>query len=58
MGPEGGNNSLITVTAAETSLLLTYLKPFTEYNVTVGAFTLAGEKKSAVVSVRTKQDGK
>lgn len=48
---------MITVTAAETSLLLTYLKPFTEYNVTVGAFTWAGEKKSAVVSVRTKQDG-
>ena len=54
----GGNPSSVTVAARDLSRMLTNLKPHTEYNVTVGAFTLAGETKSTVVRVRTLQDGR
>ena len=49
---------LVTAGADESSLMLIDLKPYTEYNVTVGAFTMAGETNSSSVVVRTQQDGK
>ena len=49
---------LVTAGADESSLVLIDLKPYTEYNVTVGAFTMAGETISSSVVVRTQQDGK
>ena len=57
-GQYGGNPSTITVAPSILSRMLTNLKPFGEYNVTVGAFTLAGETKSTVVRLRTLQDGR
>ena len=54
----GGNPSTVTVAPSVLSRMLTDLNPYTEYNVTVGAFTLAGETKSIVVCVRTPQDGR
>ena len=49
---------LVTTGAEESSLTLIDLKPYTEYNVTVGAFTMAGGTNSSSVVVRTQQDGK
>lgn len=47
----------VTTGVNESSLTLDDLKPHTEYNVTVGAFTMAGETNSSSVVVRTQQDG-
>ena len=55
---DGRSFPLVTTGANESSLTLIDLKPYTEYNVTVGAFTMAGETNSSSVVVRTKQDGK
>jgi len=55
---DGRGFPLVTTGADESSLRLIDLKPYTEYNVTVGAFTMAGETNSSSVVVRTQQDGK
>ena len=55
---DGGSFTLITTGSDKASLMLTSLKPFTNYSVIVGAFTIAGETNSSSVVVRTQQDGK
>ena len=55
---DGRSFPFATTGANEWSLTLIGLKPYTEYNVTVGAFTMAGETNSSTVVVRTQQDGK
>ena len=55
---DGRSFPFITSGVNESSLTLDNLKPYTEYNVTVGAFTVAGETNSSSVVVRTQQDGK
>jgi len=55
---DGRSFSLVTTGADKSSLTLLGLKPYTWYNVTVGAFSVAGETNSSSVAVRTQQDGK
>lgn len=55
---DGRSFPLVTIGPDESSLTLIDLKPYTEYNVTVGAFTMAGGTNSSSVVVRTEQDGK
>ena len=54
----GEDNASVTVAANESSLTLANMVPFTTYNITVGAFTLAGETISNAVVVDTPQDGR
>ncbi len=56
---QGGRSfPLITTGTDESSLTLINLEPFTDYTVTVGAFTIAGETNSSTIVVQTQQDGK
>lgn len=55
---DGEDYALVTAAANKSTLTLVNVKPFTKYNVTVGAFTLAGETKSSPVIVGTLQDGR
>lgn len=56
---ESNDSSLFqTAGANESSLTLLNLKAFTAYNVTVGAFTVAGETQSSTVIIRTQEDGR
>lgn len=55
---DGRSFPLITTGADESSITLDKLEIFTDYTVTVGAFTVAGETNSSTVVVRTQQDGK
>jgi len=54
----GVDYAVVTVGANTSTLTLANVQPFTEYNVTVGAFTQAGETKSSPVIVLTLQDGR
>ena len=55
---DGVDYAMVTVGANESTLTLTNVQPYTKYNVTVGAFTQAGETKSNPVIVFTLQDGR
>ena len=55
---DGVNFSVVIVGANKSRVKVANLQPFTEYNVTVGAFTQAGETKTRPVIVGTLQDGR
>ena len=55
---DGVNYTVVTVSDNKSTVKLANLQPFTKYNVTVGAFTQAGETKSSPVIVGTLQDGR
>ena len=55
---DGTSFPVVTTGADKSSFTLIGLRPYTKYNVTVGAFTVAGETNSSSVVVRTRQDGK
>ena len=55
---DGRSFPLVTTGANESTSTLIDLKPYTVYNVKVGAFTMAGGTNSSGVVVRTQQDGK
>ena len=55
---DGRSFPLVTTGADESSLTLVGLRPYTRYNVTVGAFTMTGKTNSSSVAVRTQQGGK
>ena len=55
---DGRSFPLVTTGADESSVTLIGLRPYTRYNVVVGAFTVTGETNSSSVAVRTQQDGK
>ena len=55
---DGRSFPLVTTGADESSITLIGLRPYTRYNVTVGAYTVAGKTNSSSVVVRTQQDGK
>ena len=55
---QDGIDYAVTAGANTSTLMLANVQPFTKYNITVGAFTQAGETKSSPVIVVTLQDGK
>ena len=55
---DGEDYALVTVDPNNSTITLVNVSTFTTYNITVGAFTQAGETKSIPVTVDTLQDGR
>lgn len=55
---DGVDYAVVTVGANTSTITLANVQPYANYNITVGAFTQAGETKSSPVIVVTLQDGR